>query len=104
MRISDWSSDVCSSDLLDIVENFTLSSEHKAGLVKIIGQNHQVLGVNNAIASMLEARRLGHGRGGVFWQTQGSGKSFSMVFFAQRSEERRVGKECVSTCRSRWSP
>lgn len=70
--------------LLDLVENFTLFSEHKAGLVKIIGQNHQFLGVNNAIASMLEARALGHGRGGVFWQTQGSGKSFSMVFFAQK--------------------
>ena len=70
--------------LLDLVENFTLFSEHKAGLVKILGQNHQVLGVNNAIASMLEARKLGHGRGGVFWQTQGSGKSFSMVFFAQK--------------------
>ena len=70
--------------LLDLAENFTLFSEHKAGLVKIIGQNHQVLGVNNAIASMLEARTLGHGRGGVFWQTQGSGKSFAMVFFAQK--------------------
>jgi len=70
--------------LLDLVENFTLFSEHKAGLVKILGQNHQFLGVNNAIASMLEARTLGHGRGGVFWQTQGSGKSFSMVFFAQK--------------------
>ena len=70
--------------LLDLVENFTLFSEHKAGLVKILGQNHQFLGVNNAIASMLEARKLGHGRGGVFWQTQGSGKSFSMVFFAQK--------------------
>ncbi len=70
--------------LLDLVENFTLFSEHKAGLVKIIGQNHQFLGVNNAIASMLEARKMGHGRGGVFWQTQGSGKSFSMVFFAQK--------------------
>ncbi len=70
--------------LLDLVENFTLFSEHKAGLVKIIGQNHQFLGVNNAIASMLTARKLGHGRGGVFWQTQGSGKSFSMVFFAQK--------------------
>jgi type I restriction enzyme R subunit len=70
--------------LLDLVENFTLFSEHKAGLVKIIGQNHQFLGVNNAIVSMLEARKLGHGRGGVFWQTQGSGKSFSMVFFAQK--------------------
>jgi len=72
------------SRLLDLAENFTLFSEHKAGLVKILGQNHQFLGVNNAIASMLEARKLGHGRGGVFWQTQGSGKSFSMVFFAQK--------------------
>ena len=70
--------------LIDLVENFTLFSEHKAGLVKIIGQNHQFLGVNNAIASMLIARNLGHGRGGVFWQTQGSGKSFAMVFFAQK--------------------
>jgi type I restriction enzyme R subunit len=70
--------------LLDMVENFTLFSEHKAGLVKVLGQNHQFLGVNNTIASMLEARALGHGRGGVFWQTQGSGKSFSMVFLAQK--------------------
>ena len=52
--------------------------------MKIIAQNHQYLGVNIAIVSMLEARQLGHGRGGVFWQTQGSGKSFSMVFFAQK--------------------
>jgi type I restriction enzyme R subunit len=70
--------------LLDLVENFTLFSEHKAGLVKVLGQNHQFLGVNNAVRKMLEARRQGHGRGGVFWQTQGSGKSFSMVFFAQK--------------------
>lgn len=70
--------------LLDLVENFTLFSEHKAGVVKILAQNHQYLGVNNAIASMLAARTSGHGRGGVFWQTQGSGKSFSMVFFAQK--------------------
>ena len=77
--------------LLDLVENFTLFSEHKAGLVKILGQNHQVLGVNNAIASMLEARERGHGRAGVFWQTQGSGKSFSMVFFAQKVLRRLAG-------------
>ncbi|MEO8360706.1 MAG: type I restriction endonuclease subunit R, partial [Vicinamibacteria bacterium] len=70
--------------LLDLVENFTLFSELESGLAKIIGQNHQFLGVNNAIASMLAAREAGHGRGGVFWQTQGSGKSFSMVFFAQK--------------------
>lgn len=70
--------------LLDIAENFTLFSEHKSGLVKAMAQNHQYLGVNNAIAATLAARKAGHGRGGVFWQTQGSGKSFSMVFFAQK--------------------
>ena len=70
--------------LLDIAENFALFSEHKQGLVKALAQNHQYLGVNNAIAATLEARRRGDGRGGVFWQTQGSGKSFSMVFFAQK--------------------
>jgi len=72
------------SRLLDMVENYTLFSEHKQGLTKIIGQNHQFLGVNNAIDATLKARDEGHGRGGVFWQTQGSGKSFSMVFFAQK--------------------
>ena len=72
------------SRLLDLVENYTLFSEHKSGLTKIIGQNHQFIGVNNAIRAMLKARGEGHGRGGVFWQTQGSGKSFSMVFFAQK--------------------
>lgn len=70
--------------LLDVVENFTLFSEHKVGLVKIIAQNHQYLGVNNALASMLGARDAGHGRAGVFWQTQGSGKSVAMVFLAQK--------------------
>jgi type I restriction enzyme, R subunit len=70
--------------LLDIVENFTVFSEEKSGLIKIIGQNHQVLGVNNAIPAMLAARAEGHGRGGVFWHTQGAGKSLSMVFFAQK--------------------
>lgn len=79
------------SRLLDIVENFTLFSEHKAGLVKIIGQNHQFLGVNNAIISMLAARKAGDSRGGVFWQTQGSGKSFSMVFFAQKILRKHAG-------------
>jgi type I restriction enzyme, R subunit len=79
------------SRLLDLVENFAVFSEHKAGLIKIIGQNHQYLGVNNAIASMLEARKMGHGRGGVFWQTQGSGKSFSMVFYAQKVMRKLAG-------------
>lgn len=75
----------CDQDrLLDLVENFTLFSEHKLGTVKILSQNHQFLGVNNAIESMKKARTEKHGRAGVFWQTQGSGKSLAMVFFAQK--------------------
>jgi type I restriction enzyme, R subunit len=70
--------------LLDLVRNFSLFSEHKSGLTKILGQNHQFLGVNQAIQATLRARDAGHGRAGVFWQTQGSGKSFSMVFYAQK--------------------
>jgi type I restriction enzyme R subunit len=70
--------------LLDLVENFTLFSEEKAGLNKVIAQNHQMLGVNKAIGAALEARAAGHGRAGVFWHTQGAGKSLSMVFFAQK--------------------
>ena len=70
--------------LLDLAENFTVFSEEKAGLVKILAQNHQYLGVNSAIPAMLAARAAGHGRGGVFWHTQGAGKSLSMVFFAQK--------------------
>jgi type I restriction enzyme R subunit len=70
--------------LLDLTENFTLFTEGDRGTVKIVGQNHQVLGVNQAVASALAGREAHTGRGGVFWHTQGSGKSYSMVFFAQK--------------------
>ena len=77
--------------LLDYIENFTLFSDSKGGLIKIIAQNHQVIGVNNAIAATLEARRRGHGRAGVFWQTQGSGKSYSMGFYSQKIQRKIPG-------------
>ncbi|MGH3089546.1 MAG: type I restriction endonuclease subunit R [Rubrobacteraceae bacterium] len=71
--------------LLDIVENFTLFSETggSGGLVKLVAKNHQYLGVNNAVDAL---ENLGENRGrlGVFWHTQGSGKSYSMVFFSQK--------------------
>jgi type I restriction enzyme R subunit len=70
--------------LLDLVRELLLFSEHKSGLAKILGQNHQFLGVNNAIAATLERATRATGARGVFWQTQGSGKSFSMVFYAQK--------------------
>src|SRR5205807_4863423 len=69
--------------LLDIVENFTLFSDAGGGLVKLIARNHQFLGVNNALAAVHSIRE-NQGRLGVFWHTQGSGKSLSMVFFAQK--------------------
>ena len=69
---------------LDVVENFSLFSDSKGGLIKIIAQNHQVIGVNNAIAATLKARRRGHGRARVFWQTQSSGKSNSIGFYSQQ--------------------
>ncbi|CCF83427.1 type I restriction endonuclease subunit R [Nitrolancea hollandica] len=71
------------SRLLDIVENFTLFTEAQGGLIKIVAKNHQYLGVNNAIEAL---HQIEHNRGrlGVFWHTQGSGKSISMIFFAQK--------------------
>src|SRR3546814_13897105 len=66
MRISDWSSDVCSSDLEDVVD----------------GRLQPAAGVAQLLAVAVDAEEPG----------------------IERSEERRVGKECVSTCRSRWSP
>lgn len=67
---------------LDIIENFVLFTiDEKGRTIKIVAKNHQFIGVNNAV----EALRSGNdGRLGVFWHTQGSGKSYSMVFFAQK--------------------
>lgn len=69
--------------LLDIVENFTLFTETEGGLNKIVAMNHQYLGVNNAIRALEYSKQNG-GKLGVFWHTQGSGKSYSMVFFSQK--------------------
>lgn len=69
--------------LLDIVENFTLFREDKNGPVKIVSKNHQYLGVENAISAFGKINE-NKGRLGVFWHTQGAGKSISMIFFAQK--------------------
>ena len=68
---------------LDLVENFTVFDDAKGGLVKVIAKNHQYLGVNNSVAALRKIKD-NQGRLGVFWHTQGSGKSFSMVFFSQK--------------------
>ena len=69
--------------LLDIIENFTLFMETQGGLMKLTAKNHQYLGVNNAVEA-LQGRESNQGKLGVFWHTQGSGKSISMIFFAQK--------------------
>jgi type I restriction enzyme R subunit len=66
--------------LLDYVENFILY--HKL-TQKIIAQNHQFIGVNRGFEKFLKRHENG-GKLGVFWHTQGSGKSFSMIFYARK--------------------
>src|SRR3546814_3884041 len=80
MRISDWSSDVCSSDLAHAVDILRLQA------VVLVGDPDRDLALDE----------FGIGRGALDPQHAAG--------LVQRSEERRVGKECVSTCRSRWSP
>src|SRR3546814_6393212 len=88
MRISDWSSDVCSSDLntipLSIIDRIEVLED---GASSIYGSD-AIAGVVNIIT-----RR----------SIDGVKLDFNCGDY-DRSEERRVGKECVSTCRSRWSP
>jgi type I restriction enzyme, R subunit len=68
------------SKLLDYIENFILFYKESQ---KIIAQNHQFIGVNHALERFQQRREL-QGKLGVFWHTQGSGKSFSMIFYARK--------------------
>lgn len=68
------------TSLVDYVENFVLFENQT---VKIIAKNHQYLGVNNLIESVKNRKEL-QGKLGVFWHTQGSGKSYSMAMFARK--------------------
>ena len=75
----------CAPDrLLDIVENFIAYLEQPRGLVKRVARNHQVLGVNAAFENLYAVRERGDKRLGVYWHTQGSGKSLSMLWFTQK--------------------
>ena len=69
--------------LMDILENFMYFSEATGGLIKIVAKNHQYLGVNNSMAAVAKIKE-NQGKLGVFWHTQGSGKSASMIFFSQK--------------------
>ncbi len=71
------------TNLLDLLENFTLFTSFNNKPIKAVAKNHQFLGVNNSVESF-KNRKKNDGKLGVFWHTQGSGKSFSMIFFAQK--------------------
>jgi len=74
----------CRKDrFLDLVESFIAYSDTGGAAIKLFARNHQFLGVNNAIAAVRQIRDC-RGRLGVFWHTQGSGKSLSMIFFSQK--------------------
>lgn len=73
--------------LLDYVENFILFHRETN---KIIAQNHQFIGVNHAFG-LFQARQTLAGKLGVFWHTQGSGKSYSMIFYVRKILRRLVG-------------
>ncbi|WP_293005541.1 type I restriction endonuclease subunit R [Nitrosomonas sp.] len=73
--------------LLDYLENFILYYQNHS---KIIAQNHQFIGVNRAYGAFLR-REERAGKLGVFWHTQGSGKSFSMIFYARKIFRKQTG-------------
>lgn len=75
--------------LLDIIENFILF-ENKKSTIKIVSKYHQYLGVNQALKGLKSIEEV-QGKLGVFWHTQGSGKSFSMVFFCQKAFRKFTG-------------
>jgi len=79
---------------LDLLENFILFDHSNGNTAKILARNHQYLGVNEAVKAY-EARKLNDGKLGVFWHTQGSGKSYSMVFLAQKIRRKFAGSPTI---------
>ena len=86
---------ICKKEnFLDLLENFILYDHSGGHTAKILARNHQYLGVNEAVKAY-EARKLNNGKLGVFWHTQGSGKSYSMVFLAQKIRRKFAGSPTI---------
>ena len=82
---------ICNKEnFLDLLENFILFDHSDGRTAKILARNHQYLGVNKAVEAYAD-RELKDGKLGVFWHTQGSGKSYSMAFFAQKIRRKMAG-------------
>lgn len=81
------------SNLLDLFENFILFDDAGGDIAKILAKNHQYLGVNKALSKISDADSISElqNKLGVFWHTQGSGKSYSMVFLSQKIHRKLKG-------------
>src|SRR3546814_19162131 len=104
MRISDWSSDVCSSDLKSIMDAWAFPHAQRVReMVDAIGNDCRT-------ESLLPNAPLGAGANAIaileeeMEELPFDDELGSVLKYAIRSEKSRVGKECVSTCRSRWLP
>src|SRR3546814_14444119 len=112
MRISDWSSDVCSSDLAVAIAGMIASTAWKAEEIRMMrpGETVEVAGYTYRFDGVrsVEGPNYMADRGRLTVTRNGRPVAVlepeRRLYLVQRSEERRVGKECVSTCRSRWSP
>src|SRR3546814_19889313 len=102
MRISDWSSDVCSSDL-EISRSATELLSNKRRNLLWGGNVERGAGRSIRATAADVATPCGTGHCLRPWPRRRSIRDLAFVRGGVRSEERRVGKECVSTCRSRWS-
>src|SRR3546814_9689402 len=102
MRISDWSSDVCSSDLMALM--LPVIPVKDPAYISTTNPEGWGIGTTNAVTYAYNPVAVNPLSLGTSNYAKLIGNAFVDVKIAERSEERRVGKECVSTCRSRWSP
>src|SRR3546814_11930425 len=122
MRISDWSSDVCSSDLRQLYPRQTaalaktkLLADLPVAYQYLSGVSKNASDIFRQVLTINAMNQAMHGFAGasgtssvdVFAQTRAdiqTERTYASIAENARSEERRVGKECVRPCRSRWSP
>ncbi len=87
-------------NFMDLLENFIVFDDSSGQTAKIIARNHQFLGVNRAVEAV-RGREGRRGRLGVFWHTQGAGKSYSMVFFTRKVHRKLGGNFTFLICTDR---
>src|SRR3546814_15246545 len=98
MRISDWSSDVCSSDLLDRHPEMLRDRGINVTIYRNSYRSVRAEKITSELKQLFSAQSEEERHEPIL------GLTFMALDSYDRSEERRVGKECVSTCRSRWAP